>query len=153
MLVAAALALATTPYLVAYLDALSTGGFVLVYQTEHSGFSYSEHILINRILYGVACVALVTAICAIERKKVLAIVALLIAAPILVNDSAGAVYEFFGFMPWIPQEGPNSERFYNELKVPQQVWYVILAVVLVSALYCLTERFGLWRFRAAQRAE
>lgn len=53
------------------------------------------------------------------------------------------MYEFFGFIPWVPKEGPTFERFYNELKVPQQVWYVILAVVLVSALNCVTERFAL----------
>jgi hypothetical protein len=151
LVLAAVLALATTPYLVAYLSALSNGGFVLVYQTEMtSRFSYSEHIWISRILYGLACAALITAACAIERKRLLAVVALAIAAPILLNDRGGAVFDFFSVMPWTPDSGPSFEFFYNELQVPEWVWYGVLTVVLVAALYCLTEHLGLWRVRAAR---
>lgn len=67
----------------------------------------------------------------------------MIAAPIFLNDRGDAIFDFFSVMPWVPESGPSFEFFYNELKVPEQVWYGVLAVVMVAAMYCLAEQFRL----------
>jgi hypothetical protein len=137
IVVALALVATAIPYLVAWLSALWNGGFVLTYQTDMtSRFSYSEHILISRLLYGLLSFSILVAALTLERPRYVALTALLIAAPIMLNDRAGAVFDFFAAMPWAPKSGPAFERFYNELRVPVCVWYVLLATIALSMLHC-----------------
>lgn len=147
---AVALFLTATPYVVAYADAVWKGGFLLTYQTEMtSHFTYSEHIWIGRLLYGALCLSLIFSGLCIERRKWVALIALAIALPILVNDGSAALFDFFSLLPWVPKGGQPFESFYNELKIPEKVWYCMVAVVAAAAAYCVAGSFAARRSSAS----
>lgn len=125
-------------YAVALFSAVAHGGCCLFYQTERlrESISVSEHTWIGIAAYAVLCSTLIAAAVAVVKRKLVALALLLVAIPILANDTGGALFDSFGAMPWVPKNGPAFEVFFNIKKIPEKVWCVMLSAVVLAAAFC-----------------
>lgn len=138
-------------YAVALVSALAHGGCCLFYQTErlHESISVREHTWIGVAAYALLCGSLFAAAFAFAKKKAVALGLLLVAIPLLANDTGGALFDAFFAMPWAPKNGPAFDAFYNVRKIPEKFWYVMLGVVTLAATLCALHVLASRRLRRA----
>jgi hypothetical protein len=126
-------------YATAILRAAMHGGCCLIYQTErlHERISFGTHLAMGFILYPLLCLLLLYAAVFLTRHSRNAIVALLLALALVVNEAGGALFDAFSAMPWVPESGPRFEQFFNVMKIPTVVWYCIIAVLVLAVVVCV----------------
>jgi len=151
LVLAAGLALAAVLYGVAVGRALSHDGCCLVYQTENFyGWPFSQHMAFGITIYSALVYCLVCAAVTLRLNRLAALVCLAIAIPIVINDDAGGLFDFFSALPWTPVRGPAFENFYNITRFPDKAWYGVLLILLASAIYCIAGIVAERRSRVAQ---
>ena len=135
-IISLALLLIAAAYTVVTIWSFIVGGFSVVYLTESTfGLSINEHVVINRTLYTLLSVGLLSASYLYSRHCRKASTVLLFTLPIMFSDGGSALFDLFSHILQIKLSDHSFNYIYNELRVTEILWYIFMAVVSAAIIY------------------